>query len=92
MSYIILTILYFGAMNGMTCEYCIGYSIYWTANFLIFLLFDLLVMQVIYTAIAYFLKIKRILNNESKESKTETGMIENYVKSDYEAEYTDNQA
>ncbi|OMJ84661.1 hypothetical protein SteCoe_14180 [Stentor coeruleus] len=95
MIYIILTVLCFGAIVGMTCEYCIGYSIYWTVNFLIFLLFDLFFMQVIYTVIAYFLKtqkIKRVLNNEAKKSRTKTGMIDNNLKENHENEAENNQA
>ena len=49
---IILTVLCFGAIVGMTIKYCIGYSVYWTANFLIFILFDIILMQFIYTLIA----------------------------------------
>ncbi|OMJ82464.1 hypothetical protein SteCoe_16808 [Stentor coeruleus] len=57
-----LNFLCFGAIVGMTIKYCIGYSVYWTANFLIFILFDLIVMQPIYTAICYFLMTKKIRN------------------------------
>ena len=57
---IILIILCFGAMIGMTIKYCIGFSQYWTANFLIFLLFDLVLMHVIYTIIAAIFLPKKI--------------------------------
>lgn len=55
-----LNFLCFGAIVGMTIKYCIGYSVYWTANFLIFILFDLIIMQPIYTVICYFLMTKKI--------------------------------
>lgn len=57
---IALNFLCFGAIVGMTIKYCIGYSVYWTANFLIFILFDLIIMQPIYTVICYFLMTKKI--------------------------------
>ncbi|OMJ73257.1 hypothetical protein SteCoe_28099 [Stentor coeruleus] len=57
---VIMIFLCFGAIVGMTVKYCIGYSIYWTANFLIFILFDVLVMQPIYTIICYYLMTKDI--------------------------------
>lgn len=58
----LVIVLSFGAMVGMTIKYCIGFSQYWTANFLIFLLFDFLIMQPIYTMILLYLKGKRAKN------------------------------
>ena len=56
----VLIILCFGAMIGMTIKYCIGFSQYWTANFLIFLLFDLALMHVIYSIITALILPKKI--------------------------------
>lgn len=72
---VVMIFLCFGAIVGMTVKYCIGYSIYWTANFLIFILFDVLVMQPIYTLICYYLMTKDIkekLYNQEKVSADES--------------------
>jgi hypothetical protein len=69
---IILVALSFGAIIGMTVKYCIGYSNYWTANFLIFVLFDIVLMQVIYTLVAICvipLKVRDALNHEHRHSE-----------------------
>ena len=57
---IIITVLCFGAIVGMTIKYCIGYSVYWTANFLIYVLFDVVLMQFIYTLVAICLMPKKV--------------------------------
>jgi hypothetical protein len=59
----IFIILCFGAMIGMTAKYCIGYSQYWTVNFLIFLLFNLVLMEVIYVIIAILIMSEKHKRN-----------------------------
>ena len=46
-----ISVLSFIAVVKMTTQYCAGYATYWIANFLIFLLFDLVTLQVIYSLI-----------------------------------------
>ncbi|OMJ93412.1 hypothetical protein SteCoe_3658 [Stentor coeruleus] len=43
----------FGGVSYMTYKYCIGFSYFWAANFMIFWVFDLVTAQIIYTIICY---------------------------------------
>lgn len=73
---IVLTVLSFGAIVGMTVKYCIGYSVYWTANFLIFVLFDLCLMQIIYTAFAICLMPHPVKDALRPERETVESTVE----------------
>ena len=67
-------LLCFGADIGMTVEYCIGYSYDWTANFLIYVLFDQLFLYPIYTLICWLIMdphLKRSLQLEKRESTSD---------------------
>ena len=58
----------------MTVEYCIGYSYDWTANFLIYVLFDQLFLYPIYTLICWLIMdphLKRSLQLEKRESTSD---------------------
>lgn len=66
----IVIFLSFGAIVGMTAYYCVGYSIYWTANFLIFLAVDLFVMQTLFSIVAIFFMSHYLKQELSKEGNT----------------------
>ncbi|OMJ95710.1 hypothetical protein SteCoe_773 [Stentor coeruleus] len=67
---IIVIMCSFGAIVGMTAYYCIGYSIYWTANFLIYLAIDLFVMQTLFSIVAIFFMSSYLKQELSKEGNT----------------------
>lgn len=76
---IVISVLSFIAVVVMTTQYCAGYTTYWMANFLIFLLFDLVTLQVIYSLIISKIlpgkeeKADATIDKEKKHAKGDTG-------------------
>lgn len=73
-----MIILCFGGVIYMTFNYCIGYSTYWTANFMIFWMFDLLTFQIIYSIICLRCIpeiLKKLLKNQVPERTEENNEI-----------------
>lgn len=60
---IIVIIVCFAGVSYMTNRYCIGFSYFWAANFMIFWVFDLITAQLIYTIICYNLWSNVIINS-----------------------------
>ncbi|OMJ73255.1 hypothetical protein SteCoe_28096 [Stentor coeruleus] len=75
---VILIVMCFGGVIYMTLDICIGYSTYWTANFMIFWMLDLLTFQIIYSVICMHCTpetLKKILKNKVPERSEENNEI-----------------
>ncbi|OMJ73256.1 hypothetical protein SteCoe_28097 [Stentor coeruleus] len=75
----VLIFLCFGGVIYMNTKSCIGYSTYWTANFMIFWVFDLITFQILYSFIFMLLLPKnyKILleGAQTEETKKDQGVI-----------------
>ena len=86
-----------GAIVAMSISYCSGYSAYWTANFLIFVLIDIILMQFIYTLIAICIMPTQVIDTlksvldptreDKLQRKKHRGKNEKEEENDEENEY-----